>query len=204
MKRLLVAVPAALLLALGACSDENAPAGGEPADTAANEEAATQEGSAPVELDLADAAGACPYIDSALLNSTTGEDFRFASGGPGAAEGEDAPAQLTCAVQTGEAAYPDLTLFIIGTEATVEVYEEELADGAESLDDLGEAAYWIVHTEDTGAGPALEMGWYDGGTIFEMRYTTPGGTDPAAVEGLVAGFTQIAAGIQAAHAEAAG
>jgi hypothetical protein len=204
MKRLLIAVPAALLLLLGACSDETGP-GAEPADTAANEPSSAPEDTAPVELDLADAAGACPYIDSALLNSTTGEDFRFASGGPGETEGEEgAPAQLTCAVQTGEAAYPDLTLFIIGTDATVEVYEDELADGTEAVDGLGEAAYWIVHTEDTGAGPALEMGWYDGGTIFEMRYTTPAGTDPAVVEGLVAGFTELAVGIAAAHAEAAG
>jgi hypothetical protein len=204
MKRLLIAVPAALLLLLGACSDEADPTGGDEADAAANEGDASEEGSAPVELDLADAAGACPYIDSALLNSTTGEDFRFASGGPGAVEGEEAPAQLTCAVQTGEAAYPDLTVFIIGTDASVEVYEDELADDTEAVDGLGEAAYWIVHTEDTGAGPALEMGWYDGGTIFEMRYTTPVGTDPAVVEGFVGGFTELAAGIAAAHTEAAG
>ncbi|GAA2304095.1 hypothetical protein GCM10009853_071320 [Glycomyces scopariae] len=204
MKRLLIAAPAALLLLLGACGDDADPAGGDPIDTAANEGSASEQDSAPVELDLADAAGACPFIDSALLNSTTGEDFRFASGGPGAEEGEEAPAQLTCAVQTGEAAYPDLTVFIIGTDATVEVYEEELSDDAEAVDGLGEAAYWIVHTEDTGAGPALEMGWYDGGTIFEMRYTTPVDADPAAVEALVAGFTEIAAGIAAAHAEAAG
>ncbi|GAA1667295.1 hypothetical protein GCM10009830_11250 [Glycomyces endophyticus] len=204
MNRLLVAVPAALLLALGACSDDADPADDGSMDTAANEGDAAETGSAPVELDLADAAGACPFIDSELLNSTTGEDFRFASGGPGAVEGEEAPAQLTCAVQTGEAAYPDLTVFIIGTDASVEVYEEELADGTSEVDGLGEAAYWIVHTEDTGAGPALEMGWYDGGTIFEMRYTTPVDTDPAAVEGLVNGFASIGAGISAAHAEAAG
>ncbi|PRY57681.1 hypothetical protein [Glycomyces artemisiae] len=203
MKRLLIAAPAALLFALGACSDE-APEDEGPLDTAANEETASAEDTEPVELDLADAAGACPYIDSDLLNSTTGEDFRFASGGPGEDAGEDAPAQLTCAVQTGEAAYPDLTLFIIGTEATVDVYEDELADGTSEVSGLGEAAYWVVHTEDTGAGPALEMGWYEGGTIFEMRYTTPAGTDAAVVEGLVDGFAQLAVGVSTAHAEAAG
>ncbi|MEV3934698.1 hypothetical protein AB0K52_01770 [Glycomyces sp. NPDC049804] len=201
MKRALLAVPAALLLALAACSDDGTPSGEEPVDTAANESSEESASSAPVELDLADAAGACPLIDGATLNSVTGEDFRFASGGPGEAEGEEAPAQLTCAVQTGEAAYPDLTLFVIGTEASVEVYEEQLADGTESVDGLGEAAYWIVHTEDTGAGPALEMGWYDGGTIFEMRYTTPVDTDPAAVNELVGGFTELAKGIATAHAE---
>jgi hypothetical protein len=200
MKRALMAVPAAFLLALAACSDNGSPSGEEPADTAANESSESAESTAPVELDLADAAGACPFIDSAILNSVTGEDFRFASGGPGeVAEGEEAPAQLTCAVQTGEAAYPDLTLFIIGPEAPVEVYEEQLADGTESIDGLGEAAYWIVHTEDTGAGPAMEMGWYDGGTIYEMRYTTPVDTDPAVVTGLVTGFTDLAKGIAAAH-----
>ncbi|WP_205324863.1 hypothetical protein [Glycomyces sp. YM15] len=200
MKRALIAVPAAFLLALAACSDDRAPSGEEPVDTAAQETSEESSPPEPVELDLADAAGACPLIDSATLNSVTGEDFRFASGGPGeAADGEDAPAQLTCAVQTGEAAYPDLTLFVIGTEATVEIYEEELADGTEAIDGLGEAAYWIVHTEDTGAGPAMEMGWYDSGTIFEMRYTTPVDTDPAVVNGLVAGFTDLAKGIAAAH-----
>lgn len=205
MKRALIAVPAAFLLALAACSDDSTPQGEDPVDTAVNESSSESESTAPVELDLADAAGACPFIDSETLNSVTGEDFRFASGGPGeAAEEEDAPAQLTCAVQTGEAAYPDLTLFVIGTEATAEVYEEELADGTEAIDGLGEAAYWIVHTEDTGAGPAMEMGWYEGGTIFEMRYTTPLDTDPAAVNGLVAGFTELAKGIAAAHAETAG
>ncbi|MBO3732451.1 hypothetical protein [Glycomyces niveus] len=201
MKRALLAVPAALLLALAACSDDGTPSGEEPADTAANESSEESASSAPVELDLADAAGACPLIDGATLNSVTGEDFRFASGGPGESEGGEAPAQLTCAVQTGEAAYPDLTLFVIGTEASVEVYEEQLADGTESIDGLGEAAYWIVHNEDTGAGPALEMGWYDGGTIFEMRYTTPVDTDPAAVNELVGGFTELAKGIATAHAE---
>jgi hypothetical protein len=202
MKRALIAVPAAFLLALAACTDDSTPAGEDPADTAGNESSAAAESTAPVELDLADAAGACPFIDSATLNSVTGEDFRFASGGPGeVAEGEEAPAQLTCAVQTGEAAYPDLTLFVIGTEATVEVYEEELADVTEAIDGLGEAAYWIVHTEDTGAGPAMEMGWYEGGTIFEMRYTTPVDTDPAVVTDLVAGFTELAKGIATAHAE---
>jgi hypothetical protein len=200
MKRALIAIPAAFLLALAACSDDGTPSGEEPVDTAAQETSEESSASEPVELDLADAAGACPLIDSATLNSVTGEEFRFASGGPGeAAEDEDAPAQLTCAVQTGEAAYPDLTLFVIGTEAAVEIYEEELADGTEAIDGLGEAGYWIVHTEDTGAGPALEMGWYDGGTIFEMRYTTPVDTDAAVVNGLVAGFTELAKGIAAAH-----
>ncbi|MFG3339830.1 hypothetical protein [Glycomyces sp. NPDC048151] len=198
MRRALIALPAALLLALAACSDDGTPEG-DPVDTAANESSESSSPSAPVELDLADAAGACPFIDGATLNSVTGEDFRFASGGPGE-ETEEAPAQLTCAVQTGEAAYPDLTLFVIGTEAKVEIYEEELADGTEKIDGLGEAAYWIVHTEDTGAGPALEMGWYNGGTIFEMRYTTPADTDPAAVNELVGGFTELAKGIAAAHA----
>jgi hypothetical protein len=202
MKRALIAVSAAFLLALAACTDDGTPSGEEPVDTAAKESSESSTPSAPVELDLADAAGACPLIDGATLNSVTGEDFRFASGGPGEAEGEDAPAQLTCAVQTGEAAYPDLTLFVIGTEAKVEVYEDQLADGTESIDGLGEAAYWIVHTEDTGAGPALEMGWYNGGTIFEMRYTTPVDTDPAVVTDLVPGFTELAKGIAAAHAEA--
>ncbi|MDA1360828.1 hypothetical protein O1R50_14455 [Glycomyces luteolus] len=205
MKRALIAIPVAFLLALAACSDDGSPSGEEPVDTAAQESSEESSPTEPVELDLADAAGACPLIDSATLNSVTGEDFRFASGGPGeTAEDEEAPAQLTCAVQTGEAAYPDLTLFVIGTEATVEIYEEELADGTEAIDGLGEAAYWIVHTEDTGAGPALEMGWYDGGTIFEMRYTTPVDTDPAVVNDLVAGFTELAKGIAAAHAEQAG
>ncbi|SDD34950.1 hypothetical protein [Glycomyces harbinensis] len=201
MKAARALLPALMLLALAACSDDEEPAE-DPADTAANEATDAAEETGPVELDLADAEGACPFIDSALLNSTTGEDFRFASGGPGEDAGEDTPAQLTCAVQTGEAAYPDLTLFVIGTDASVEVYEEELSDDTESVDDLGEAAYWIVHTEDTGAGPALEMGWYDGGTIFELRYTTPEGTDPAAVEGLVAGFTDLSKGIATAHADA--
>ena len=199
MKRALIAAPL-LLLALAACSDDGQPEE-DPVDTAGNETTTEAEPTEPVELDLAEAEGACPFIDSAKLNSITGEEFRFASGGPGeGAETEDAPAQLTCAVQTGEAAYPDLTLFIIGTEATVEVYEDELADGAETIDGLGEAGYWIVHTEDTGAGPAMEMGWYDGGTIFEMRYTTPEGTDAAAVTDLVAGFTELAQGIATAYA----
>jgi hypothetical protein len=201
MKRALIAVPAALLMGLAACSGDGEPEGGDPVNTAANESTTESQPPAPVELDLAEAEGACPYIDSAQLNSVTGEDFRFASGGPG--EGaEDAPAQMTCAVQTGEAAYPDLTLFVIGTEAGVEIYEEELPDSAETIDGLGEAGYWIVHTENTGAGPAIEMGWYDGGTIFEMRYTTPEGTDPAAVNELVPGFTELAKGIATAHAEA--
>lgn len=202
MKRALIAVPVALLLALAACSGDGEPEGGEPVDTAANESSATEsQPTEPVELDLAEAEGACPFIDSAQLNTITGEDFRFASGGPGEAA-EDAPAQMTCAVQTGEAAYPDLTLYIIGTEAGVEVYEESLADAAETIDGLGEAGYWILHTEDTGAGPALEMGWFEAGTIFEMRYTTPEGTDPAAVSDLVAGFTELAKGIATAHAAA--
>lgn len=200
----LALVPAAMLLALAACTADGEEPAEDPTDAPANEASDTaQEEPDPVELDLADAEGACPFIDPALLNSTTGEDFRFASGGPGeAAEDEELPAQLTCAVQTGEAAYPDLTLFIIGTDASAEVYEEELADGTETVDDLGEAAYWIVHTEDTGAGPALEMGWYDGGTIFELRYTTPEGTDAAAVEELVGGFTDLSKGISQAHADA--
>ena len=203
MKRALIAVPAALLLALAACSDDSTPEDGDAANSAANESTSSAESAGPVELDLADAAGACPFIDSETLNTVTGEDFRFASGGPGeVAEGEEAPAQLTCAVQTGEAAYPDLTLFVIGTEAEVETYEESLADGSETIDGLGEAGYWILHTEDTGAGPALEMGWYDGGTIFEMRYTTPLDTDAAVVTELVAGFTELAQGIAASYAEA--
>ncbi|MCC3764900.1 hypothetical protein K3N28_17720 [Glycomyces sp. TRM65418] len=197
MKRALIAVPAALLLALAACSDDGEPEDGDPADTAANTATSEEASTGPVELDLTEADGACPLIDSAQLNSVTGEDFRFASGGSG--EDAETPTQMTCAMQTGEAAYPDLTLFVIGTEASVEVYEEELTDGVETVDGLGEAAYWIVHTEDTGAGPALEMGWYDGGTIFEMRYTTPEATDAAAVNALVPGFTELAQGIAAAH-----
>ncbi|MEU5153259.1 hypothetical protein [Glycomyces sp. NPDC021274] len=204
MKRALIAIPAAFLLALAACSDDRTPSGEEPADSAANESSEAPAPTEPVELDLADAGGACPLIDGELLNSITGLHFRFASGGPGEEAGDDAPAQTSCAVQTGEAAYPDLTYYVIPVEATVDVYKEELADGTEEIDGLGEAAYWIVHTEDTGAGPALEMGWYDAGTIFEMRYTTPVGTDPAVVNDLVAGFTELAQGIAAAHAEAAG
>lgn len=200
MKRL-VLVPALLLAALAACSDDGGDAE-EPIDTAAEESTPAQEPNEPVELDLAEADGACPFIDSAVLNATTGEEFRFASGGPGeVAEDEEPPPQLTCAVQTGEAAYPDLTLFIIGTEASAEVYEDERNSNAESLDDLGEAGYWIVHTEDTGAGPALEMGWYEDGTIFEMRYTTPADTDAADVEALVGGFTELAAGIAQSYAD---
>lgn len=201
MKRALIAVPAALLLGLAACSGDEEPEEGDPVDTAANTATAeADEPTEPVELDLAEADGACPFIDSEQLNTLTGEDFRYASGGPGEdADAEGAPAMLSCAVQTGEAAYPDLTLYIIGTEAGVEVYEDELADGVESVDGLGEAGYWIVHTEDTGAGPALELGWYDGGTIYEMRYTTPADTDAAAVSDLVPGFTELAQGIAAVH-----
>jgi hypothetical protein len=199
MKRLLIA-PAALLFALAACSDDGEQPE-EPANTAVNESSPVAEPNEPVELDLAEADGACPFIDSDLLDTVTGENFRFASGGPGEAEeGEEPPPQLTCAVQTGEAAYPDLTLFIIGTEASVEVYEEEISDSADEVSGLGEAAYWIVHTEDTGAGPALEMGWYEGGTIFEMRYTTPEATEPDAVTALVQGFADLAVGIAAGYA----
>ncbi|GAB4000032.1 hypothetical protein GCM10029992_30690 [Glycomyces albus] len=180
----------------------------EPVETAANGESPSEDETGPVELNLEDAEGACPYIDSALLDSVTGEEFRFASGAPTTADQEaaeedesDVPDQATCAVQTGEAAYPDLTLFIIGTEASAEVYEDELADGAEAVDDLGEVAYWIVHAEDTGAGPALEMGWYDDGDIYELRYTTPEGTEPTVVEDLVSGFTELAQSINSAAAE---
>ncbi|GAB3222541.1 hypothetical protein GCM10027447_09520 [Glycomyces halotolerans] len=203
MKRFALISVAALALALAACGGDE---GDDPDDgqveTGADTETPTEEATGPVELDLEEAGGACPLIDPAQLNEVTGRDFRFASGGAGEEAEDDAPAQATCAVQTGEAAYPDLTLFVIGTEASVEVYEEELPDGVESVDDLGESAYWIVHTEDTGAGPALEMGWYDGGDIFEMRYTTPEGTEPAEVEALVPGFTELAGSINQARADA--
>ncbi|WP_156925761.1 hypothetical protein [Glycomyces arizonensis] len=197
--RRLAAIPAVLLLALGACGDgEDEPEG--PVETADTEQSPSIDPSETVELDLESAGGACPFIDGAQLNSITGEDFRFASGGPEEDTGEDAPDQATCAVQTGEAAYPDLTLFIIGTDASVDVYKEQAPEDSKSTEGLGEAGYWIVHTEDTGAGPALEMGWYDGGDIFEMRYTTPEGTDPAAVEALVNDFAGLANGINDAHA----
>jgi hypothetical protein len=210
MRRFAVAATAAVLAVLAACSDGNGdePTDEEPVETAANGDSSDETGTEPVELNLDEAEGACPYIDSALLDSVTGEEFRFASGAPtsedeaSAEEDEsEVPDQSTCAVQTAEAAYPDLTLFIIGTEASADVYEDELSDNAESVDDLGDVGYWIVHTEDTGAGPALEMGWYDGGEIYEMRYTTPEGTDPAVVEELVAGFTELARSINTAAAE---
>ncbi|WP_199043661.1 hypothetical protein [Glycomyces salinus] len=210
MRRIAAAAAAAALLAMGACSEENPdePSDEDPVETAANGESPSEDETGPVELNLEDAEGACPYIDSELLDSTTGEEFRFASGAPTSADQEaaeedesDVPDQATCAVQTGEAAYPDLTLFIIGTEAGAEIYEDELSDGAESVDDLGEVAYWIVHTEDTGAGPALEMGWYDDGDIYELRYTTPEETEPAAVEDLVSGFTELARSINSAASE---
>ncbi|MCH7232658.1 hypothetical protein L0U85_17635 [Glycomyces sp. L485] len=199
MRRLAVvlAVPAALV-ALASCS------GGEdevedPVDTAASEESPTIDPTEPVELDLMEAGGACTLIDSATLNTVTGADFRYASGGPSEdTDQENAPDLATCAVQTAEGAYPDLTLFVTGTEVSVEVYEEELPEDAEGID-VGEAGYWIVHTEDTGAGPALEMGWIDGGDVFEMRYTAPEGTEAAEIEGLVEGITDLAAGINGAH-----
>lgn len=199
--RRLALIPAALLLALGACGDgEDEP--GDPVETADTEQTPSIDPSEPVELDLEGAGGACPLIDGSKLNEITGEDFRFASGGPEEGESqEDAPDQATCAVQTGDAAYPDLTLYVIGTDASVEVYEENsIPEGAETTEDLGEAGYWIVHDEDTGAGPALEMGWYDSGDFFEMRYTTPAETDPAVVEDLVDGFTELAVGINDSHA----
>lgn len=203
--RRLAAISAAMLLTLSACGDgEEEPE--DPVETADTEASPPAEPTGPVELDLEGAGGACPFIDGAQLNSLTGEDFRFASGGPDAdAEDEETPDQATCAVQTGEAAYPDLTLYIVGTDASVEVYQEEAApEDAASTDGLGEAGYWMVHTEDTGAGPALEMGWYLDGDIFEMRYTTPEGTDPAVVEGLVNGFAQLAVGITDARVAAEG
>lgn len=210
MRRIAAAAAAAALLALAACSEESPdePPDEEPVETAANGDSPSEEETGPVELNLEDAEGACPYIDSALLDSVTGHEFRFASGAPTTEDQEAAeedesevPDQATCAVQTGEAAYPDLTLFIIGTEAGADVYEDELSDGAETFDDLGEVAYWIVHTEDTGAGPALEMGWYDEGEIYELRYTTPEGTEPAVVEELVTGFTELAQSINTAASE---
>ena len=191
------------VLALASCSDGDGEVE-DPVDTAANGESPSPETTSPVELDLVEAGGACTLIDSAKLNEITGEDFRFASGGPTEdTEEEDAPDLATCAVQTAEGAYPDLTLFVTGTEASAEVYSDELNDNAESIDGLGEAAYWIVHTEDTGAGPALEMGWYDGGDVFEMRYTAPEGTDAQLVQDLVGGFTELAVGINEAQAAAA-
>ena len=194
--RTLAAIPAAvLLLALAACGGDEVD---DPIETADDAETATLDVTEPVELDLVEAGGACTLIDPDTLNAVTGEDFRFASGAHTDAN-DDAPAQSTCAVQTADAAYPDLTMFVVGTDASVEVYEDELSGSAESVDDLGEAAYWIVHTEDTGAGPALELGWYDGGDIFEMRYTTPDGTEAAVVEELVAGFTELAKGVNEAH-----
>ncbi|HLU26820.1 MAG TPA: hypothetical protein VKZ65_00175 [Glycomyces sp.] len=203
--RRLAAISAGLLLALGACGDgEEEPE--DPVETADTEASPPAEPSGPVELDLENAGGACPFIDGEQLNSLTGEDFRFASGGPEeGTEDEDTPDQATCAVQTGEAAYPDLTLYIVGTDASVEVYQDQAPpEDAAETDGLGEAGYWLVHTEDTGAGPALEMGWYLDGDIFEMRYTTPEGTDPAAVEGLADGFAQLALGITDARVAAEG
>ncbi|WP_155830232.1 hypothetical protein [Glycomyces tenuis] len=203
MRRLAV-IPAVLLLALGACGDgEDEPE--DPVETAGSETSPSGETTGPVDLDLEGAGGACPFVDGAKLNSITGEDFRFASGGPEeeGTDEEEATDQATCAIQTGEAAYPDLTLFIIGTEASVDVYKEQIPEGSESTDSIGETGYWIVHTEDTGAGPAMEMGWYSGGDIFEMRYTAPEGADPVEVQNLVNGFAELADGITAAHAAAA-
>ncbi|THV42659.1 hypothetical protein [Glycomyces buryatensis] len=204
MKRLAIAIPvAALLLGAAACSDDGGNAE-DPVDTAAQEETSADESTTPVELDLEEAGGACTLIDGDLLDSVTGEHFRFASGGPEPdGEEEDAPAQLSCAVQTGEAAYPDLTTFIAPTDASADVYKDEEPGDSEEIEDLGDAAYWIVHTEDTGAGPALELGWLADGNMFEMRYTTPEGTEAGTVEELVPGFTDLAKSINQANADAA-
>jgi hypothetical protein len=217
----LAAVPAALVLALGAAAcggDEELPIE-EPIDTAANNNGEdVAEPSEPVGLDLIAAGGACPLIDSELLEAVTGEEFRFASGWPNDDEPADEEGEnedgeepdpgvverVSCAIQTGDGMYPDLTFVLYPTEVSDEVYVEELSDRATELEDLGEAAYWIVHTEDTGAGPSMEMGWLDVGFLFELRYTAATETEPDVVEAMIEGFAGLAADINAAFAEAGG
>ncbi|MDP9819544.1 hypothetical protein [Spirilliplanes yamanashiensis] len=152
-------VPAALcaVLALTACTPDNAPAGAAAADQPLPE----------LQVPASAAGGACILLDYPQIEEHIGVRFDVAASDQ---SGETA----TCVVQTEGSTRPDLTLVVVeSTTADARTYLAELKPkGAKSLSGLGAAAYRQVLPAEDGAGPAVELGWLTKDKqLLSLRFT---------------------------------
>lgn len=156
--RLVVPAAVCALLALAACSPDNAPASGAAAGQPLPE----------LQVPASAAGGACILLDYPQIEEHIGVRFDVAASDQ---SGETA----TCVVQTEGSTRPDLTLVVVeSTTADARTYLAELKPaGAKSLSGLGSAAYrQVLPAAEDGAGPAVELGWLTKDRqVLSLRFT---------------------------------
>jgi hypothetical protein len=156
--RLRLVVPAVCaVLALAACTPDNAPA------------SAAEAPLPELQVPASAAGGACILLDYPQIEEHIGVRFDVAAS-------DQSDDTSTCVVQTEGGTRPDLTFSVVAsTAADAKMFLAELKPkGAKTLSGLGRAAYRLVAPPDDDAGPAVEMGWLTAEEqIMTLRFTFP-------------------------------
>ncbi|WP_025273981.1 hypothetical protein [Haloglycomyces albus] len=204
MKRFTAVLFSTLLFATG-CGDSSEP-DDDSLEGDLTEDESPSESSEPVELDPEAAGGLCPLIDADRLMEITGDDFKYASGYPN--EDTDADEEeydeSTCVFKTAEGSFPDVTLANGSGAVSVETYtDREIPDDAEPIDDLGDIGYVLTVSEETGAGPAVYLGWLSEAddVWFELRYTAADDADTEDIYDHSDDFVELARDIESRFTE---
>lgn len=159
----LIAVGAAAALVAAGCG--TTPEGSAQPGASASPSATTSGAPAPdpgdTRIPVEKAGGLCKLLSYRSVATTLGAHFDVAASAGGG-----------CALQVQGHKYPDLTLTAADTEADVEKFSDTVPpEGAQSVDDLGKAAYRAVLGPQDGSGPRAEVGWLVGKKIYLLRYS---------------------------------
>jgi hypothetical protein len=175
--RLRLVVPAVCaVLALAACTPDNAPAG------------AAEPPLPELQVPASAAGGACILLDYPQIEEHIGVRFDVAAS-------DQADDTSTCVVQTQAGTRPDLTLSVVAsTPADAPAFLRELKPaGAKVLSGLGQAAYRLVEAPAQDAGPAVEIGWLTADRqLMTLRYTYPDGAPEGDADGMAGRLVNLA------------
>jgi hypothetical protein len=180
-------VALAAVLAVAGCSDGKHPGGSQPGVAQAAVPARSAERSP-----AATAGGACQLLDFYAVEELLGVHFDVAASSL-------REATATCVLQHTTEAFPDLTLAITPTAATVDAFKATgVPPGATPVTDVGAAAYQLLRPAVAGADPAgpgisLELGWLTkSGRLMVVRYRFGMKAEQAEAEGMVPHLVELA------------
>jgi hypothetical protein len=172
----IVVALAVALLAPAGCGNERA-----------NARFAASSTPAPTRGPAGAAGGACYMVEYEVVEQIVGTSFDVAASSA-------ASDTFTCALQTNGASFPDLTLAVTSVSADAAVFKSTVVPkGSTSVAGLGRAGYSVVRPADSGAGPAVEVGWLSGnGRLLVLRYRCPSAVTASDAAALVPKIAALA------------
>jgi hypothetical protein len=179
--RLRHVVPAVCaVLALAACTPDNAPA------------SAAEPPLPELQVPASAAGGACILLDYPQIEEHIGVRFDVAAS-------DQSDDTSTCVVQTQAGTRPDLTLSVVAsTPADASAFLGELKPAkAKTLSGLGQAAYRLIEAPAGDAGPAVEIGWLTADRqLMTLRYTYPDAAPEGDADGMAGRLVNLAQALE--------